>query len=326
MCNGHSQQAVSDHDEQIRELLIEIDEQASRGEDRWMEKRTHVRKAVRTACEVRFLGLDGETVVFVVGKTREISAGGMSFLSREHFARRAPLLVTLSVIPGKPRFLPGTVVYSRSVRENWYLTGLKFGPATDARLSPENYAQITAVDAYESQPEKNEESGAAPTRRRMLQILAMASIPGQRSKSLVAKVVTASASPDHVVRRASIPVLMTLGCKDGIAALILMLQDGNPTIAGEAAEALGMLGVPQAVGPLQQLLSHPEDEVAVRAAEALARMGSWGGKRVLLRLITREGPASRRAARALGMLVGCSFAPTAEGVTAARQYLRIHDI
>ena len=105
-----------------------------------------------------------------------------------------------------------------------------------------------------------------------------------------------------------------------------MLRDSNPVIQGEAAEALGLLGLSQALEPLQDLLHHQDDEVAARAAMALARMGSWTGKRVLMRLIIREGPASRLAAKALGMLVGRDFHPNAEGVLQARQYLRQHDL
>ena len=71
----------------------------------------------------------------------------MSLVSREHFARRAAVLVKLSVIPGKPRSLPARVIYSRSVREGWYLTGVQFGPIEDARLRPQTYEQISAVQA-----------------------------------------------------------------------------------------------------------------------------------------------------------------------------------
>jgi len=327
MDQTQTQEAVSIHDREIQELLLEVDEEAARQESRWAEKRAHSRKIVRTPCEVRFIGPDGESVRYVVGRTREISAGGLSFLSRQHLSRRTGILVTLSVINGKVRSLPAKVVYSRNVREGWYLTGTQFAAAEDSRLDPRNYSQTPATEAdCDKQNGAGEEDGKVTPRRRMLQILAMASIPSQRTKNMVAKVIMASMSTDHVVRRAAIPVLLSIGGREGLVSLICMLRDSNPVIQGEAAEALGMLGSPEALEPLQQLAQNPEDEVAVRAAEALARLGSWSGKHVISRLLIREGPVSRRAARALGLLVGCDFRPNAEGVEQARKYLRDHDL
>jgi hypothetical protein len=327
MDSSQAQPAVADQDQEILELLYEIDEHATRQGDRWAEKRVHARRPVRIPCEIRFIGPDGEAVVYTLGKTREISAGGMSFVSREHFARRAPVLITLSVIAGRTRFLPANVIYSRSVREGWYLTGVQFGPSSDARLTPEAHGEISARESRPAgQPALDENDDPLTLRRRMLQILAIASVPGQRTKNLIAKVVMASMSSDHIVRRSAIPVLLSIGGTEGTLSLISMLRDSNPVIAGEAAEALGMLKTPQGLEPLKQLLLHGDDEVAIRAAEALARMSNWSGKRVILRLLIQEGPPSRRAARALGFLVGRDFHPSAEGVAEARVYARQHDL
>jgi len=327
MDRPRGQQAVADEEQEIQGLLEEVDEQSGRQESRWTEKRSHVRRPMRTFCEIRFIGPDGETVLYTVGKSREISAGGMSLLSREHFARHAHVLVTLSVLPGKRRSLPAKVVYSRAVRERWYLTGVQFAPSSDDRLSAESYDRITPLEAMSlraaAQPgEETERSN----RRRMLQILATASLPGQRSKHLIAKVVLASMCSDHVIRRAAIPVLLSLGGKEPTLALISMLNDSNPLIQGEAAEALGMIGASQAIQPLREMLRQRDDNLTLRAAEALARMGDWSGKGVIIRLLLREGLASRRAARALGFLVGRDFRASAEGVEEAREYIRQHQI
>lgn len=317
------QPLAGDQEQEILELLQEVDEQAARQESRWTEKRASARRPVRTPCEVRFIAPDGETVLYTMGKTREISAGGLSFIGREHFTRRTPLLITISVLPGRNRSLPARVVYSRSVREGWFLTGVQFGAVSDERLAPRRRGEIVAVEASSQRRSSAEDGNVEMTpRRRMLQMLAAASVPGRRSRGMTAKVVMASVSSDHVVRRAAIPVLLSIGGREATLALIPMLQDTNPVIQGEAAEALGMIGTPQAIEPLRQLLTHRDTELAIRAAEALARMGDWSGKRVIKRALQEDGPASRRAARALGFLVKIDFRPCAEGVAEAREYLR----
>lgn len=327
MDETQTQTGVETQDREILEMLLEVDEQSARQDSRWSEKRAYARKTARIPCEIRFIGLDGESVLYTTGRTREISAGGLSFLSRQHFARRAGVLVTLSIIDGKIRSLSAKVVYSRCVREGWFLTGVQFGTSEDPRLDPRNYSQVVAKEVeYDKQKRADEEDGKLTPRRRMLQILAMASIPSQRTKGMVAKVVMASMSPDHIIRRASIPVLQSIAGREGVVCLISVLRDSNPVIQGEAAEALGMLGNSEALEPLQRLLPHRDDGVAIRAAEALARLGNWSGKQVVCRLLAREGPASRRAARALGLLVNRDFRPNAEGVEQARRYLQHHDV
>ncbi|MGQ9651645.1 MAG: hypothetical protein ACUVXJ_16180 [Phycisphaerae bacterium] len=47
---------------------------------------------------------------------------------------------------------------------------------------------------------------------------------------------------------------------------------------------------------------------------------------MILRLLILEGPVSRRAAQALGLLVGRDFRPNAEGVEQARKYAQEHDL
>lgn len=327
MDETQTQMTVDAQDREILDMLLEVDEQASREDSRWAEKRVHVRKTARIPCEVRFIGPDGESVLYTLGRTREVAAGGLSFLSRQHFARRCGIVVTLSLSGGKVRSLSARVVYSRWLREGWYLTGVQFCAAEDPRLDPRNYSQVVVREArFGNEEDPVEEDDKVPSRQRVLRFLAMVSAAHRRTKTMVAKVVMASMSSDHVVRRASIPVLQSIAGREGLTCLVSMLRDSNSEIQGEAAEALGMMGHPEALEPLQQLLHHEDDAVAVRAAEALARLGSWSGKHVILRLLILEGPVSRRAARALGLLVGRDFRPNAEGVEQARKYAQEHDL
>ncbi|MGQ9651646.1 MAG: HEAT repeat domain-containing protein [Phycisphaerae bacterium] len=246
--------SVGAQDREILDMLLEVDKQASRENSRWAEKRMHVRKTARIPCEVRFIGPDGESVLYTLGRTREVAAGGLSFLSRQHFARRCGILVTLSLSGGKIRSLSARVVYSRWLREGWYLTGVRFGAAEDPRLDPRNYSQVVAQEArFGNEEDPVEEDDKVPSRQRVLQFLAMASAAHRRTKTMVAKVVMASMSSDHVVRRASIPVLQRIAGREGLTCLVSMLRDSNPEIQGEAAEALGMMGFTEALEPLQQL-------------------------------------------------------------------------
>jgi len=130
--------------------------------------------------------------------------------------------------------------------------------------------------------------------------------------------------PNHMVRRATIPVLMQVISKDGIAALIRLLEDSNASVQAEAAEALAQLRVTEAIQPLRVLLQHRDEEVALRAAAALGRLGDKSGIRVIGRILHTDSHLSRRAAYTLGIVVGKKFRANAEGVAEACEYLKQH--
>jgi HEAT repeats/PilZ domain len=324
MESARAQSVVATEEQEILALMQEVDALAQSSQQRWTEKRTHERKKLRVACEVRFIGPDGDTVLSAQSRTREVSMGGMSYVSRQHFRRQTQVLVSLAPSAAPPKRLPGVVVYSRRLREGWFLTGLKFIRAQDARLSPETYAQVQAVDVQalnqQAQPASPDEK--ATPRERMLKQLASASVATHRSKETVDRVILASMTNDHVVRQASVPVLMNIGGQQAIICLIRLLNDDNPAIQGDAAEALGLMRTPQAMEPLRALVRDTNKEVAVRAAEALGRLGDQTGLRLCIRHVLMEGELSRRAAKALGAIVGKEFRPNAEGVEQARRYLR----
>ena len=326
--------AIEGAKEEVRELLREIDSLAELRGGRWAEKRTKGRRKHQAELEIRYLAPDGTSVFTVPGTTRDISLGGLGFVSTNHFMRKTPLLATISLSPDKTRHLPGTVVYSRRIGEGWYLTGVKFGPVDDPRLSPD--ASQTSGTKTASSPSSagrpvlngtgQEPKAPAGARERALGMLAAAGAARHMSNELITRVVTMSMSSDHVVRRAAIPVLMQVPGQNGVLAIIDRLDDPNPTVQGEAADALGKLRATQAVDDLRRLLRHGNPEVSLRAAVALGRIGDGSGLRVVARVLQEEGPLGRRAARALGLIVGQPFRANAAGVTAARNYVKTHKI
>ena len=119
---------------QIRELLEEIDLQAEKQQGKWADKRDNRRRLVQAFCQIRHLSPDGTSVLTTPGTTRDLSIGGLSFVSEKHFLRRSPLVVMVTVSGGRARQLTGSVVYSRRVEDKWYLTGMCFGSVDDALL------------------------------------------------------------------------------------------------------------------------------------------------------------------------------------------------
>ncbi len=119
----------------IRELLEEIDAQAEKQQGKWADKRDNRRRAFQTFCQIRHPSPDGASVLTTPGITRDLSIGGLSFVSETHFLRRSPLVVAVTVSGGRARQLTGSVVYSRRVEDKWYLTGMSFGSVDDARLT-----------------------------------------------------------------------------------------------------------------------------------------------------------------------------------------------
>lgn len=326
---------VEDGKENIREILREIDLLAEVQGGRWAEKRAKGRRKYQTAIEALYPSPDGTSTLTISGTTRDISLGGLGFVSPEHFMRKTPLRITIALAPDKIRHLAGRVVYSRRVGEGWYLTGVRFGPVDDSAFTPKAPATATAPGSAAASPptERGEgakrETGRASTgsREQALAVLAAAGAARNMSKDLIIRVVTMSMSSDHVVRRAAIPVLMQIPGQDGVLAIIERLNnDPNPTVQAEAAAALGALQATQAIDDLRRCLRHANLELRLRAAEALGRMGNKSGLGVVARILREDGPLSRRAARALGMIVGQPFRANAGGVAAARNYIKTHRI
>ena len=69
-----------------------------------------------------------------IATVRNVSKGGISFVAAAHFVRHTELVVGIDITPEQTRRLAGTVVYSRCVSDNLYLTGVRFGPVDDSLM------------------------------------------------------------------------------------------------------------------------------------------------------------------------------------------------
>jgi hypothetical protein len=307
--------APSTLEEVTAELLRELDAKATRG--LWDEKRGKDRRKFRFACRIYHMAPDGEGVDTSIGKTRDISPGGIGFVSGTHFQRHASLLVSVTLHKDDVKHFPGKVAYCRFVRKNWYLTGVKMTqfPATAPSFGDKSGK---ADESSPADAPREETPGRSPA----LLFLAAATDVFPPSEQDFARIVALSKWPDPAVRRATVPVFRKTGGECSITWLLELLDDVEPEVQGAAADALGELRATQAVERLRALLDKPNVRVALSAAEALLGMGDKSGHEVAARYVRGESTLNRRAARVLGMIVGRSFPATSEGVAAARQYLQ----
>jgi len=297
------------------ELLSELDAKAARG--LWDEKRGKDRRKLRVDCRIYHVARNGEGVDTSIGKTRDISPGGIGFVSGTHFQRNASLLVSVTLPEGGVKHFPCKVAYCRFVRKNWYLTGVKLTqlPATAPSFGDESGKadESSPVDAP-----RVETPGWNPA----LLFLAAVTDAAPASDEDFARVVALSKWPDPLVRRATVPVFQGTEGECGVASLMELLDDAEPEVQGAAADALGELRAAQAAERLLALLDAPNVGVTLCAAEALVGMGDKSGYDAVARCVRGEAVFNRRAARVLGMIVGRSFPATSEGVVSARQYLQ----
>ncbi len=327
---GTVERGTADHVQAVLAILEQIDSLAASPDERWTEKRRTLRRKFSTDCGLLYVVAGDEAARLAFGHTRDISVGGLGFVSSEHLIRGQPLLVAIGLPDGKNKELTGKVAYCRRIEDGWYLTGLRFCRIEQALLTHQAYEEALAKrnECASSQESAETTADASfPTTSRHEQALKMLAALGKqplRSPEVAAKVVSMSMWRNHMVRRATIPVLMQVIGKDGIAALIRLLEDSNASVQAEAAEALAQLHVTEAIQPLRVLLQHRDDEVALRAAAALGRLGDTSGVRVIGRVLHTDSHLSRRAAYTLGIVVGKKFRANAEGVAEAREYLKQH--
>ena len=108
---------------------------------------------------------------------------------------------------------------------------------------------------------------------------------------------------DEGQRALVIRMLGRTAAGDRTEQLIDILLHGSPAIQGAAAEALGYVGDPRAVGPLLLFLHDSSDELREIAVEALGRIGHASAFDRVLGVLSDENEWVRRAAaEALGAL------------------------
>jgi len=314
--------------DEIQHILADIDRESASASAKWANKRNSPRRRVELSCNVRFLAPDGAKVQYVDGQVRDISESGIGIVTRRHFARGAALFLTLHLAQDKTRNITARVVFSRVVREGWYLTGARFEAVSEKLLAQGSSGEAGTGAANLADRGNYVQSSAAggPSaggpRDRAMRLLAAASSSGPASKDAVNRILFLSGSSDHVVRRASIPALMQITGANGRMALEALLSDPNGEIQAEAAEALGAVGAFASREHIKKLLPHKDPEVALRAAAALGRLDDRSGLPVVRRYLQKDDPCTRLAVRTLGIIVGRKFRLNSDGIAEARRCLK----
>ena len=313
----------------FEEILAEIDGNATGRVEKWTEKRRSERKRIRLECVVRYIFPQTDTARTATGRTRDLSTTGMAVLSDIHFLRRTSVAITVPLHDGRKKQVCGKVTYSRLVREGWFLTGIQFGPVTDKRLTTAQNGPVAGNGIGDGGREQSKSSPRRPTptktrtnRDRALATLSAVRIAKSHTREAMTNLAAMSVSQDHVIRKATIPVFLELGNRDGVLGLIGLLKDANSDIQGDAADALGALRAPEATSALKKLTKTGDAKAALRAATALGRLGDRSGLALVVGYLKEGGQHAKLAARALGAIVGQDFRPTRQGVAAARRYAK----
>jgi len=315
--------------ETVHEVLVELERASALSKGQWTDKRNARRRQLRVACTIRRVASDGASVVTTQGVVRDIGQSGLSFVSRDHFVRGKPLHMVLAVTSERSTSVTGAVVYSRIIRDEWYLTGVRFEACSDNRITDVaqdkewSAAPAQGDTAQPCEPDSHDEQQTVSSaRERALRLLNSAATAGVGSKETVDKIIVLSGSRDHAVRRASIPALIQVGPPHGVIGLVELLKDPNPEIQVEAAEALGHMRAETAIEQLKELLAHKNPEVALRVAAVLGRLNDRSGLGAVRRYLAKGNPHVRTAVRTLGIITGRRFRLNDAGFAEARRELK----
>lgn len=108
-------------------ILNELDEWAERQTTGLpvtkTEERRCRRQPFRVTCKIRFLAPGQHQVLDITGRTRNLSRGGFSFMSKRMFSAREPVELEVE-LPGRPiTYITGAVCFCRYVAKGYYETG-----------------------------------------------------------------------------------------------------------------------------------------------------------------------------------------------------------
>jgi HEAT repeat protein len=110
--------------------------------------------------------------------------------------------------------------------------------------------------------------------------------------------------------------LVRLG-EAAVPGLLWGLDDRKPAVRAVCVDALGLIGTPRAAEPLTLLLDEdPDDEVRVRAARALTRLGSAA----LRAAVAVGGPAAAAPTSRRGRTWLPAARPTADAALPAQAH------
>lgn len=291
-------------------------------------------RRLEAPCTISLEPIKNPKAVAWTGKTHGVTEDGTAVLVERRFAPGSFVWIEVRLPEGGSAQLMGHVVDTTALSHSWHMTWIRFSdtrlsslPVTADHRSVRNEREDrakptpTAVQVKGAQ-EPEVQSERQDRQERDLRMLRLVAKNGISNKETFRDVARLTISPDHIVRMATIPALFQIRGSEAELALINLLNDPNASIQGEVAEMLGHLSADRAISPLTELLEHRNVEVALRAAEALGRLGDQSGLQVAVRFLRSDHEHTPLAARALGTILNEHFRPGQRGVTEARLLLK----
>jgi len=319
---------VGFEDHRVAELLNHLDER-QRTPSAQDQRRGSKRRTLRADCGVRFLARDGATVLNTTGKTRDISRTGVGIVCKRHLAKNTHVHLIIAGPGRKDYNLTGVVMHSRAVKGDWYFVGIQFQQISESLLRDTDLRDTTSGGTPSA--EKNAELAGATAasiktdQEKCVERLSYLDRMDCTSNEALAEVASMARSPNHVIRRATIPLLIKSPAT-GTPTLVVLLADPNPEIQIDAAAALGQMKATAAADAIKELLTHDNTRVGLRAAAALGMLRDRSGLQLVLANLRNESDVAPDAALALGMIVGEEFRPNEEGLSKARRFIEDNNL
>lgn len=333
---------------------------SSRHEHRTVGPRrsTYGTRAKRFACHTRreiqcvYVGSlfdhDGAKGEFVAS-VKDASRSGLC-LTTTHRMYRGEIVNVLIDGGGAPQWVRSVVAWCRGQEGSRYRCGIQFLQRVDAE---ERYHRVPVRTMGELQrillgtgptkdPNREVTSPNHKTEAAKAETMMPASAEGKETEKsqlargllreaarvrnvpvdLQRKVVALATDDDVEIRKEAIPVLAKINSRAARGAIASLIGDTNNEVCVAAIESAGLLGLHEASGKLRKRLKDSDETLMLRAAASLAQLGDDGALPHVVKLVEGDGPNVRLAARVLGTILGRRFPANAEGVSAARRYIK----
>lgn len=258
---------------------------------------------------------------------RDISQSGIC-INASHPMYRGEVLHLRVPVDNKPAWIRGAVAWCASTEGGTFRIGVRFIERIEEEHSTAPtevvaMSEMTPAPGAEDDETDRPATHAPPNKQKKdMETLAAIDCMGRPNMEAQATAVTLAMSGDREVRLRAVEVLANMGTATADKGLIALLEDGSPDIRERAVMAISGQKSAAAARGLKALLNDPVERIAIRAAGALGRLGDKSGLSKVISALRHDGPASRLAAKAFGEITGHNYAASAEGVRAARRYLK----
>ncbi len=144
--------------------------------------------------------------------------------------------------------------------------------------------------------------------------------------ALERKVIALASHADADLRKDLVPILAKINSRPARGAIAGLIVDPDNHVCIAAIESAGLLELHEASGKLHKRLKDSDVTIMLRAAASLAQLGDENATAHVVKVVQGDGPHVRLAARILGTILGQRFPGNAEGVAAARRYIKARSL